>query len=114
MGDESAMTLRVRPIRWYDLVRRTVVADRRTYARNRKENRPLIGRHALRVLAPNSQAPIFVGAPRSGTTFLGTCLARIPRISYHFEPAAAKAARYVYEGGWGAKGADSTGQCTPG
>lgn len=37
--------------------------------------------------------PVFVlGAPRSGTTFLGACLGAIPEISYHFEPALTKAA----------------------
>ncbi len=55
------------------------------------------------MLRPNLRRPIFlVGAPRSGTTFLGRCLQKVPEISYHFEPAATKAAaRRVYEGNWG-------------
>jgi hypothetical protein len=51
---------------------------------------------------PTLRCPVFlIGAPRSGTTFLGSCLAELPEISYHFEPVATKAAaRYVYEGRW--------------
>ena len=54
------------------------------------------------LLAPNLDRPIFVvGAPRSGTTFLGNCLASLPEITYHYEPVLTKAAgRYVHEGRW--------------
>lgn len=35
--------------------------------------------------------PIFVvGAPRSGTTYLGDAIGRLPNVSYHFEPIATK------------------------
>lgn len=46
--------------------------------------------------------PIFIlGAPRSGTTFLGSCVGALPDVSYHFEPRLTKAvARCVYEGSW--------------
>ncbi|MEL7354084.1 MAG: sulfotransferase [Cyanobacteria bacterium J06560_5] len=46
--------------------------------------------------------PVFiVGSPRSGTTFLGKCVAELPEISYHFEPVATKAAaRYVHSQEW--------------
>jgi len=46
--------------------------------------------------------PIFViGAPRSGTSFLGKSLGALPEISYHHEPIATKtASRYVFEGLW--------------
>lgn len=46
--------------------------------------------------------PIFIiGAPRSGTTFLGNCISHLPDLSYHFEPVATKrAARAVYEESW--------------
>lgn len=27
-----------------------------------------------------------VGAPRSGTTFLGSCVEALPEVSYHYEP----------------------------
>jgi len=48
------------------------------------------------------QQPVFVvGAPRSGTTFLGRCIGALPSVSYHFEPMATKsAAEYVYNGDW--------------
>ena len=51
---------------------------------------------------PNLASPIFViGSPRSGTTFLGSCIAELPETSYHFEPVATKAAaRYVYTQEW--------------
>ena len=56
-----------------------------------------------RFVRPNLDAPVFlIGSPRSGTTFLGDCLATLPGLSYHFEPAATKyAARFVYDGTWG-------------
>ncbi|MEE3918982.1 sulfotransferase [Micromonospora sp. BRA006-A] len=48
------------------------------------------------------ERPIFIlGAPRSGTTFLGSCVGALPDVSYHFEPRLTKAvARCVYEGSW--------------
>jgi hypothetical protein len=57
---------------------------------------------ALRMLRPNLRRPVFaVGAPRSGTTFLGACLSKLPEISYHFEPVVTKAAvRHVFERDW--------------
>lgn len=108
MGDGAAgfeAVPSVKPLRWRDfpgLARRTFVSDRRTYSRERKGGRPLSARRVLRSAFPALREPIFVvGAPRSGTTFLGACLARVPGISYHFEPVATKAAaRYVYEGHW--------------
>lgn len=53
-------------------------------------------------VAPALRHPLFiVGAPRSGTTFLGNCIGRLPEISYHHEPPATKAAgRYVFQGLW--------------
>jgi hypothetical protein len=57
---------------------------------------------SIRFLAPNLRNPVFaIGAPRSGTTFLGECLAQLPEISYHFEPVITKAAvRYVHQRTW--------------
>ncbi len=51
---------------------------------------------------PRLHRPIFIiGAPRSGTTFLGSCIGRLPEVSYHFEPRLTKAvARCVYDGSW--------------
>jgi hypothetical protein len=59
-------------------------------------------RPTVRALDPRLHRPIFiVGAPRSGTTFLGSCLARLPEVSYHAEPRLTKAAaQHVYEGAW--------------
>jgi Sulfotransferase family len=46
--------------------------------------------------------PVFVlGAPRSGTTFLGSALGAMPEFSYHFEPMLTKAlVAAVAEGKW--------------
>ncbi len=93
----------VTPIKLSNLLNwaiRTVRADKMTY---RVKTRPMTFRRFLHLLRPNLSRPIFIlGAPRSGTTFLGRCLAEIPEISYHFEPVVTKAAtRYVFEGDWG-------------
>src|SRR6516165_12703241 len=71
------------------------IRDRHRYPAQRK-------RPTVRALDPRLHRPIFiVGAPRSGTTFLGSCLARLPEVSYHFEPRLTKAAaRCVYDGSW--------------
>lgn len=57
---------------------------------------------SVRRLSPRLRRPIFVvGAPRSGTTFLGGCIGNLPTVSYHFEPRLTKAAaRCVYDGSW--------------
>jgi LPS sulfotransferase NodH len=79
----------------------------RTYAWDRRRYRAKAKRLSLRrlvgVLRPNLRAPLFIiGADRSGTTFLGDCIATLPEISYHHEPEVIKAAaRYVFEGRWG-------------
>lgn len=93
-------TNQVESFNLWRLMRRTAIADRRKYL---QQPRSLSAQRLLSVVTPNLQKPIFlVGAPRSGTTFLGSCLAQIPEISYHFEPIATKAAaRYVYQGEWG-------------
>lgn len=82
------------------LTRRTLRQTRRQY---RPGHRPLSVRRLEGLLRPNLNRPIFiVGAPRSGTTFLGDCVAALPGVSYHFEPVATKyAARLVYDGTWG-------------
>lgn len=90
------------PFQWSNLprwVRRTIAADRREYQR---QFRPLTIQRVGRLVIPNMRRPIFiVGAPRSGTTFLGACLGELPEISYHFEPVATKAAtRLIYENCW--------------
>lgn len=90
------------PIGWRTILRwarRTLRADLRHHAGG---PRPWSARRAWGVLAPSLKRPVFlIGAPRSGTTFLGECLSALPEISYHHEPIATKAAaRYVYCGIW--------------
>ncbi|MCI4063278.1 sulfotransferase [Micromonospora sp. R77] len=74
-----------------------LVADRKE---RRELERPVPA--ANRKLSLKVERPIFIlGAPRSGTTFLGSCVGALPEVSYHFEPRLTKAvARCVYEGSW--------------
>jgi len=71
--------------------------------RDRGRDAALRKRPTAHALDPRLHRPIFIiGAPRSGTTFLGSCLGRMPEVSYHFEPRLTKAAaRCVYDGSWG-------------
>ncbi len=90
------------PIRWFNLpywALRTAGADLRSHTSTR---RVLTVRQIYKTLSPDLGRPVFIiGAPRTGTTFLGQCLAALVELSYHFEPVATKAAaRYVYEGLW--------------
>jgi len=73
--------------------------------RDRRRDPALRNRLSARAVDPRLHRPIFIiGAPRSGTTFLGNSLGRLPGISYHFEPRLTKAAaRCVYEGSWTAR-----------
>jgi Sulfotransferase family len=70
--------------------------------RYRRRDPGLRRRPSLRALDPRLHRPVFiVGAPRSGTTFLGSCIGRMPEISYHFEPKLTKAAvGCVYNQTW--------------
>lgn len=85
---------------WIQIARQTAIADKRHYT---PLNRPRDLTRIARQLYPNLHRPVFiVGAPRSGTTFLGRCVGVLPEFSYHFEPIATKAAsKYIYEGQWG-------------
>jgi sulfotransferase family protein len=68
-----------------------------------RQREPALRKHpSVCALDPRLHRPVFIiGAPRSGTTFLGSCLGRMPEISYHFEPRLTKAAaQYVYDGTW--------------
>jgi hypothetical protein len=80
---------------------RGLASDHRDRRRDPALRNPL----SARALDPRLGRPVFViGAPRSGTTFLGSCLGRLPDISYHFEPRLTKAAaRCVYDGSWSAR-----------
>jgi hypothetical protein len=70
--------------------------------RDRRQDPALRKRPLARALDPRLRQPVFVvGAPRSGTTFLGSCVGRVPEFSYHFEPRFTKAAAgCVYDGSW--------------
>jgi Sulfotransferase family len=70
--------------------------------RDRRREPALRKRPSARALDPRLHQPIFIiGAPRSGTTFLGSCIGRLPEVSYHMEPRLTKAAaRCVYDGSW--------------
>lgn len=90
------------PTRWSSVptwARKTASADRRYY---QPQNRPVSLNRLWHLIVPNLRRPIFiVGSPRSGTTFLGSCIGELSEISYHFEPVATKAAaRYVYNQEW--------------
>src|SRR5215213_3928585 len=68
--------------------------------RERRRLGPVPGpRPGPRALDPRLSEPVFVlGAPRSGTTFLGSRLGLVSEFSYHFEPRLTKAAaRHVYD-----------------
>jgi hypothetical protein len=92
--------LQLTPWRLTLLTARGLVSDRRERRRERA-GRPR-RRPTAAVLDPRLREPVFVlGAPRSGTTFLGSCIGALPEVSYHFEPRVTKAAaRMVYEGTW--------------
>jgi Sulfotransferase family len=70
--------------------------------RDRYRDPALRKRPLSSALIPRLDNAIFiVGAPRSGTTFLGNCIGRLPEVSYHFEPRLTKAAaQHVYDGSW--------------
>lgn len=70
--------------------------------RYRRRDPALRKRPTLQALDPRLYRPVFiVGAPRSGTTFLGSSIGRMPEISYHFEPKLTKAAvGCVYTQSW--------------
>ncbi|MFG6099696.1 sulfotransferase [Leptothoe sp. ISB3NOV94-8A] len=92
----------VEPIRWFNLLvwaRQTVSVDRKNYY---KKKRPVSTTRLWHWVFPNLSRPIFiVGSPRSGTTFLGSCIGQLPELSYHFEPVATKsAARYIHTQAW--------------
>jgi hypothetical protein len=95
--------LALTPWRVAALTARGLVSDRRERRRDRA-GRPGAGIRAG-LLDPRLREPVFVlGAPRSGTTFLGSCIGALPDVSYHFEPRVTKAAaRQVYEGTWSEK-----------
>lgn len=98
----TAVPLPHRPLRWWRmplLAAKTIAADLRYSPGHRRSWSLRRGRASVR---PALGDMVFlVGAPRSGTTFLGRALAPVPEFSYHFEPILTKAAApYVYAGLW--------------
>lgn len=83
--------------RLLQLTARGLVSDHRE---RRRSGRPI--RLTPARVDPRLHRPLFVlGAPRSGTTFLGSCIGALPEVSYHFEPRVTKAAaRQVYNASW--------------
>lgn len=83
----------------FKLINKTLKRDRGRY---HKQKRKISLKRLFHLVSPNLKQPIFVvGAPRSGTTFLGESLSFIPEISYHHEPVITKyAARYIYKEQW--------------
>lgn len=79
---------------------RALRIDWRSYQRN---TRPVTAKRLARSVQPRLDDAIFiVGAPRSGTTFLGSQLSNLPEVSYHYEPSPTKwAAARIYNGEWG-------------
>lgn len=103
IGDE--WRTRIKPITWYNFPGWLWYTFKEDTARYKSSDRPISTTRLLHALKPSLANPIFIiGAPRSGTTFLGSCIAQIPDISYHFEPVLTKAAtRHVYQGLWNEK-----------
>jgi hypothetical protein len=100
----SELKIIVNSLNWFNFLsyaRKTIIEDRRSY---RRKVRPLSTQRLRMMWSPNLEKPLFIiGSPRSGTTFLGSCISELPEVSYHFEPVATKAAaRYVHEGQWDA------------
>ena len=81
--------------------RKTYRAERRYYLKLDR-HRPMTSERLRSSIYPALKRPIFIiGAARSGTTFLGDCIGRLPEVTYHHEPPATKAAgRYVYQDLW--------------
>lgn len=75
---------------------------RRDVRQSESPSRPLTWERVRESFDPTIRRPVFViGAPRSGTSFLGRCLEALPELSYHFEPAATqRAALRVYFDMW--------------
>lgn len=90
------------PVSTIDLLEWVLLTLRREWRQYEGASRPLTWRRIEKNLSPTIRRPVFViGAPRSGTSFLGRCIGRLPEVSYHFEPAATqRAAQHVYFDRW--------------
>lgn len=90
------------PLQWNNLrawLRKTRQVDDERYDGG---GRSVDATRIVRSAWPRLDRPLFVvGAPRSGTSFLGDAIGALPEFSYHYEPPITKAAaRYVYDGVW--------------
>ncbi|MFB6279759.1 MAG: sulfotransferase [Salinibacter sp.] len=96
------MSRRPAPVSTTDLLNWALLTLRRDWRQYEGASRPLTWRRIEKSLSPTVRRPVFViGAPRSGTSFLGRCIGRLPEVSYHFEPAATqRAAQHVYFDRW--------------
>ena len=96
---ESETTKQVRKLDFFRLAIDTAKQTRHSY---QSQARSITFQRLKAIWTPNLSQPLFIiGSPRSGTTFLGSCIAELPEISYHFEPVASKAAaRCVHEEIW--------------
>lgn len=76
-----------------------LVSIRQARARNEHSEAVLSASNLLNLKGATERRPVFiVGAPRSGTTFLGAILNAAPGYAYYFEPPLMKyLARLVYE-----------------
>jgi hypothetical protein len=90
------------PLTPADWVQWAYLTLRRDWKHYEPSSRPVTAERLRASLQPELRRPVFVfGAPRSGTTFLGSCIGALPEMSYHFEPAAIqRAVQYVYHGAW--------------
>jgi hypothetical protein len=78
---------------------RTVYQDLKHY---QHEGRPVTVERLRATVAGNVREPIFIlGAPRSGTDFLGDCISALKSVSYHREPVVTKAAvKHIFHKEW--------------
>ena len=76
-----------RPRDMWRLAQKTYRAERRYYLKLERQRPMTAKRLVWRRSCPALRRPVFIiGAARSGTTFLGDCIGRIPEITYHHEP----------------------------
>lgn len=90
------------PVSFTDFVEWGILTLRRDLRKYEGPSRPITQDRLRKSISPALRRPVFViGAPRSGTSFLGRCIGVLPELSYHFEPAATqRAAQYVYFDQW--------------
>jgi hypothetical protein len=99
-ADPEPLPIGVRDM--WRIARKTYRAERRYYLKLDRQRKMTSKRLSASIFPSLKRSIFIIGAARSGTTFLGDCIGRLPEVTYHHEPPATKAAgRYVYEGLWG-------------